>query len=218
MICSWKKLFICGLSLFICFSFSTGSQAAVKKDSGGYIIGQKLPKKPYYKNGVLIVNKQHPLPKKYAPGESKTARKAFNQMATAARKSGHRLTAFSTYRSFSRQQVLYANYKKRDGQKAADRYSARAGYSEHQSGLGFDIGDSRYPKHFAENSFAKTRAAKWLAKHAHEYGFVLRYPKGKEKITGYMYESWHFRYVGKSLAKKIHAKNVTMEEYFNIVK
>lgn len=214
----WKKCFIGVLSMCVLLSFSVTSEAMAKTDAGGYIIGQKLPKKPYYKNGVLIVNKQHPLPKNYAPGENKTARKAFNQMATAARKSGHRLTAFSTYRSYSRQQVLYANYKKRDGQKKADRYSARAGYSEHQTGLGFDIGDARYPKHYAEDSFAKTKAAKWLAAHAHEYGFILRYPKGKEKITGYMYESWHFRYVGKSLAKKIHDKNVTLEEYLKITR
>ena len=186
---------------------------AVTLPADQYIEGQKLPDKPMYINGILLVNKQYPLPKNYAPGENKIARANFTEMAKAAKKSGVNLTAFSTYRSFDYQVNLYAKYVKRDGRKAADRYSARAGYSEHQSGLAFDIGEVNAPTHWARDSFGKTPAAKWLAKNAHRYGFVMRYPKDKESITGYMHESWHYRYIGVAHAKEIHAKNTTLEEY-----
>ena len=181
-----------------------------------YIVGQLLPEKPTYIKGVLIVNKHYPLPKNFAPGEDRTARAEFNKMAAEAKKSGIRLTAFSTYRSFDYQTNLYTKYVKRDGVKAADRYSARPGYSEHQSGLAFDIGEANAPKHWANASFGSTKAGKWLATNAHRYGFVMRYPKGKESITGYMHESWHYRYVGAVLAKEIYAKQNTIEEYIDV--
>ncbi|MDG3044442.1 M15 family metallopeptidase [Bacillus sp. B6(2022)] len=112
-----------------------------------------------------------------------------------------RLTAFSTFRSYDRQRVLYNNYVASHGKKQADRFSARPGYSEHQTGLAFDIGGVN-SKHWAEDSFANTKEAKWLAKHAHEFGFIIRYPKGKEKVTGYQYEPWHLRYLGSKMRKK----------------
>lgn len=180
---------------------------------GGYIEGQQLPVKPTYVKGHLIANKKYPLPKNFAPGESKEARAQFNKMVVEARKSNLNLTAFSTYRSFSYQTTLYDKYVKRDGKAAADRYSARPGYSEHQTGLAFDIGQVNQQKHWAAASFGTTKAGLWVAKNAHRYGFVMRYPNGKEKITGYMHESWHFRYVGQHPATEIYKKGITLEEY-----
>ncbi len=176
----------------------------------------ELPKKPTTINGVLLANKQHPLPATYAPGEVPEARAAFETMKAAAAKDGINLNAFSTYRDFARQKQLYENYVAKDGQQAADRYSARPGYSEHQTGLTFDIGEAGKEQHWASSSFGDTEGGKWLAANSHEYGFILRYPKEKEKITGYMHESWHFRYVGKDIALEIYKKDGTLEEYLGI--
>lgn len=183
------------------------------KDVAGYIAGQKLPVKPTYIKNILITNKQLPLPKQFAPGENKEARTQFKKMAAEAKKAGIHLTAFSTYRSFTYQTNLYDKYAKRDGKNVADRYSARPGYSEHQTGLAFDIGEIGQEKHWASESFGKTKASRWLADHAHSYGFILRYPSGKEHITGYMHEAWHFRFVGKGISESIYKRGITLEEY-----
>lgn len=179
----------------------------------GYEGNETLPIEPTYIDGILMASKQYPLPSGYAPGESPEARAAFNEMAAAALLDDIRLVAFSTYRSFERQQEIYARYVGNDGQEAADRYSARPGYSEHQTGLAFDIGEENAEQHFARESFGETAAGKWVAEHAHTYGFILRYPKGKEKITGYMYEPWHFRYIGKEKAQAVYVSGLTLEEY-----
>ncbi|TFD98314.1 D-alanyl-D-alanine carboxypeptidase family protein [Jeotgalibacillus sp. R-1-5s-1] len=171
---------------------------------------------PYYVDGVLIANKQHPLPTDFAPGEDPEARTAFNQMAEAASAEGITLVAFSTFRSYDYQVDLYNRYVDQHGQEEADRFSARPGYSEHQTGLGFDIGEAGQEEHWAEDSFKDTAGAKWLAENAHEYGFILRYPAGKEEITGYQYESWHFRYLGKELATEVYNSGLTLEEYLGI--
>ncbi|WP_227396480.1 M15 family metallopeptidase [Jeotgalibacillus aurantiacus] len=171
---------------------------------------------PYYVDGVLIANKQHPLPTDFAPGEDPEARAAFNQMAEAASAEGITLVAFSTFRSYDYQVDLYNRYVDQHGQEEADRFSARPGYSEHQTGLGFDIGEAGQEEHWAEDSFKDTAGAKWLAENAHEYGFILRYPAGKEEITGYQYESWHFRYLGKELATEVYNSGLTLEEYLGI--
>lgn len=181
-----------------------------------YIEGQKLPAKPTYIKGILLANKQLPLPKDFVPGESTVARAQFTAMAAEAKEAGIQLTAFSTYRSYNYQANLYVNYVKRDGKVAADRYSARPGYSEHQTGLAFDIGAVNETKHWATASFGQTKAGMWVAAHAHHYGFIMRYPQGKETLTGYMPESWHFRYVGKEAAKIIYKNAMTLEEYVGI--
>ena len=162
-----------------------------------------------YVGGVMIVNKTYPLPSTYNPGADATATAAFNEMKAAAKTAGYNLTIRSGFRSYNTQKELYDKYVARDGQAKADTYSARPGYSEHQSGLAFDINN-------ASDAFNDTPEAKWLAENAWQYGFILRYPKGKESITGYKYESWHYRYVGKDLAKKIFDSGKTMEEYFGI--
>ncbi|MCG7346353.1 M15 family metallopeptidase [Sporosarcina sp. ACRSL] len=192
------------------------NQPQTSPNKSGYIEGQKLPDEPTYINGILIANKKYPLPSTYAPGENKEAREAFEEMAAEAKLSGFNLTAFSTYRSFEYQTSLYNRYVSRDGVEKADRYSARPGYSEHQTGLAFDIGEVNYEKYWASNKFGETEAGKWVAANAYRYGFILRYPNGKEEITGYMHESWHFRYLGKEIAEEIFKRNITLEEYLGI--
>lgn len=197
-----------------------GSSTEVKKtpsiDNGGYIEGQVLPKEPKFVKGILLANKKYPLPTTYAPGEDKKARAAFEKMAAEAKLEDFNLNAFSTYRSFEYQTTLYERYVARDGEKAADTYSARPGYSEHQTGLAFDIGEVNFEQHFASSSFGETGAGKWVAANAHRFGFVMRYPEGKEQITGYMHESWHFRFVGTEIAEEIFKRNLTLEEYLGV--
>lgn len=188
----------------------------VKRDAGGYVINQKMPKKEHYVNGILIANKMYPMPQSFAPGESVEAREAFNKLNAEAKKAGYEFDAFSTYRSYDRQVELYNNYVSRDGQEAADTYSARPGFSEHQTGLAFDIGEVGNSADYADDRFGETEAGKWLALHAHEFGFIMRYPEGKKEITGYKYESWHFRYVGVDIATEIYKNNSTLEEYLNV--
>lgn len=168
-----------------------------------------------YVSGILVVNKVYALPSTYNPGIIPVAQQGVNAMVSAAKKEGIYLSVISAYRSYSYQSTLYNNYVKRDGQAAADRYSARPGHSEHQSGLAFDFGGTSQ-KHWFESSFADTSEGKWLAANAHKYGFILRYPKGKESITGYMFEPWHFRYVGSGEAPKIKSSGKTLEEYLNV--
>jgi zinc D-Ala-D-Ala carboxypeptidase len=189
---------------------------APDKDNRKYIDGQELPKEPTYIKDILIANKQYPLPSTYSPGESKEARAAFNEMAAAAKLDGFELIAFSTYRSYDYQTGLYERYVERDGSEAADRYSARPGYSEHQTGLAFDIGEVNNEQYYASEKFGETEAGKWVAANAYRFGFIMRYPEGKEKITGYMHESWHFRYVGIDVAEEIYKKNISLEEYLGI--
>ncbi|QHJ70634.1 D-alanyl-D-alanine carboxypeptidase family protein [Planococcus halotolerans] len=168
-----------------------------------------------YVDGILVVNKVYALPSTYNPGIIPVAQQGVNAMVSAAKSNGVYLSVISSYRSYSYQSTLYNNYVKRDGQAAADRYSARPGHSEHQTGLAFDFGGTNQ-NHWLESSFADTSEGKWLAANAHKYGFILRYPKGKESITGYMFEPWHFRYVGSGEAPKIKESGKTLEEYLNV--
>ncbi|MFY3791712.1 D-alanyl-D-alanine carboxypeptidase family protein [Ureibacillus sp. MALMAid1270] len=192
------------------------NESETSKVDNGYIVGQTLPTEPTYIDGVLIANKKYPLPKTFNPGENVEARAAFEEMAAAARQAGYELTAFSTFRSFEYQTTLYNRYVERDGKDNADRYSARPGYSEHQTGLAFDIGEVDRQDLWLTSEFGESEAGKWLVANAHLYGFILRYPQGKEDITGYMYESWHFRYLGIPLATKVKESGVTLEEYLGI--
>ena len=167
---------------------------------------------------LIICNKYHKLKSDYVPDLAslsgygggyleKTAAEYFKKMSDAAKKEGIKVYNISGYRSYNTQKSLYNGYVSRDGQKNADTYSARAGTSEHQTGLATDINS-------VSTSFETTKTYKWLAKNAYKYGFILRYPKGKEYITGYMYEPWHYRYVGTSVAKIIYEENITYEEYY----
>ncbi len=162
-----------------------------------------------YIKGILVVNKSYALPSSYAPGVNAEAKKAFDRMAADAAKEGLDLWIRSGYRSYSRQKEIYNNYVAEDGKAAADRYSARPGHSEHQTGLAFDVNS-------LSQSFENTAEGKWLAKNCWKYGFIIRYPKGKESITGYMYEPWHIRYLGADNAKAVHDSGLTLEEYLGV--
>ena len=161
--------------------------------------------KPTYVGGVLIVNKNHALPRSYG-GYNSDAVSALNRLQAGAKNAGFSMPLLSGYRSFDYQDKLYRKYAAEDGVAAANTYSAWPGHSEHQTGLAFDVGS-------ISNNYGSTRAGKWLAAHAHEYGFIIRYPKGKEHITGYQYEPWHVRYLGVDLATKVYESGLCLEEY-----
>lgn len=137
------------------------------------------------------------------------AKEAFESMSDDAKKEGMNIIAMSSYRSYDYQVNLYNNYVKTDGKEAADTYSARPGYSEHQTGLAVDVYNLELPY----TSFEETEEFNWMQENAYKYGFILRFPKDKVDITGYQYEAWHYRYVGKEVAKYIHNHNMTLEEY-----
>ena len=166
---------------------------------------------------LMLVNKFYTVGSGYVPklkgvtgggSMEPTAAAAFEKMVAAAKTDGINLWNVSGYRSYSTQQSLYNNYKKRDGQTKADTYSARPGSSEHQTGLATDICTASSSAHFE-----KTEKYKWLINNSYKYGFILRYPEGKTYITGYKFEPWHYRYVGVEAATYIHNNNITFEEY-----
>lgn len=182
---------------------------------------------------AVLVNKTYKLPDNFKPDDlvepnipfifkeksdkrlmRKEAAGALEKLVDAAKKDGVSLAGVSGYRSQSTQKTLFENYVKKDGEEAARKYSAVPGHSEHQTGLAMDISGSD-GKCAASDCFAGTKEAKWLAGHAAEHGFIIRYPKGKEDITGYQYEPWHLRYVGTKAAKEIMEKGVTLEEYMS---
>ena len=157
---------------------------------------------------IVIANKHYPLSKDYNPGENPTAKAELLKLIAAMQEAGFPISDhYSGFRSYETQTQLYQDYVNKDGKAEADRYSARPGYSEHQTGLAFDLigtdGDL----------VTEEKAAQWLLDHAADYGFVVRYLKGKEKETGYMAEEWHLRYVGKE-AKEIAETGLSLEEYY----
>ncbi len=169
------------------------------------------PKEPdvTYIDGILIANKTYALPSTYNPGVDPTANAALKKMFAAAKSDGLNLFVKSGFRSYATQKRIYNNYVSRDGVAEADRYSARPGHSEHQTGLAFDINK-------IDSSFEGTPEAIWLAANCHKYGFIIRYPKGKEAITGYMYEPWHIRYLGVKTATAVYNSGLCLEEYLGI--
>lgn len=180
-----------------------------------------------YVDGVLMVNKTYPLPSTYKPNKpykeitsnylygadyiEDYVMQKYLEMSNDAKGEGINLKMTSGYRSYDVQVDLYNEYKKRDGKEAADKYSARPGHSEHQSGLCFDLNGTN-------ENFIKTKEGKWLNDNAYKYGFVLRFPEGATNYTGYMYEGWHFRYVGESLSEKLYNNGnwISLEEYYGI--
>ena len=168
-------------------------------------------------NDIVVVNKQFGLPKDYrAENELEVeALKAAETMMKDALKEGIVINIKSGYRSYKTQEALHEYYVKRDGSKVANRYSAIPGHSEHQTGLAFDFTTSNTNKSIG-TWFTNTQQAKWLYENAYKYGFIIRYPEGKEEITGYQYESWHYRYVGYEHSKNFAMNNLTLEEYLEI--
>ena len=178
-------------------------------------------------NYDFIVNKNNKLSENYIPSDleqisleyscdnkylRKIAKENFDQMAVDAKKNGFNIVAVSTYRSYEYQEKLYNNYVKNKGYYYADMCSARAGHSEHQTGLAVDIADLSLDY----DNFENTKEFIWVKKNAHKYGFIMRYPKAKFHITGFKYEPWHYRYVGRDIATYIYENNLTLEEYKKI--
>lgn len=189
----------------------------------------------YYKNiktitepdiYLVLVNKEYKLPENYVPSKlelisnefanenkylREEARIAFENLSKDAKELGYRIIAVSTYRDYEYQNKLYNMYVEEKGIDYADKCSARPGHSEHQTGLAVDVEGSNYDYDEFENSIEFV----WMKENAYKYGFILRYPKGKEKITGFKYEPWHYRYVGLDTAKTIHDEKLTLEEYYD---
>lgn len=174
-------------------------------------------------NYLVIVNKNNRLPKEYIPSDLELinhkysdskqymrtkAKLAFESMAKDIEKINLKIIAVSTFRTYEYQEKLFNNYVKEKGLKYANRCSAKAGYSEHQTGLAVDIAN----KNLDYDNFDKTDEFNWVKDNAHKYGFIMRYPENKEDITGYKYEPWHYRYVG-DIATYIYNNNLTFEEY-----
>jgi len=179
----------------------------------------------------LVVNKQRNLSSEYVPKDlvklevetclpnpeinqlRKDASDAITEMFEFAKEEDLRLVARSGYRSYATQDSLYHGIVNKYGQDYADKYSAYPGQSEHQTGLALDI-TAASVNYQLEDVFGETEEGIWTKENAHRFGFIIRYPEGKEDITGYLYEPWHLRYVGEKLAKKIYEEDITLEEYF----
>ena len=174
---------------------------------------------------TILVNKYNYLTEDYVPENLQTvdkkyssktlqlvdyAKEAFEELSEAASKENYTVLAMSSYRSYQYQYNLYNRYVNTDGIEAADTYSARPGYSEHQTGLAVDVYNGK--EDFT--NFEKTKEYNWMQDNAYKFGFILRFPKDKVLETGYQYESWHYRYVGKEIAKYIHDNNLCFEEYY----
>lgn len=184
---------------------------------------------------VVMVNKQYALPEDYEPDDlvypdvpfifsekidkrklRTEAAAALEKLFAAAEEDGVHLAGVSGYRSYSRQKTLFEQYAKRDGEEAARMYSAYPGTSEHQTGFAIDVSGTD-GKCAAESCFEGTPEALWLADHAWEHGYVIRYPADKVEITGYKYEPWHIRFVGEELARELHERGFVLEEYYDAV-
>lgn len=190
--------------------------------------GAKKPNPPRdpAKTNVLV-NKRHPLvPRKFVPRLSAVpgtgislqppAAKAYKRLAAAARRDGVNIKLTSGYRSHARQQELLRQYTRAYGSAYAKRIVALPGTSEHQTGLAIDVGNHSRACAL-QPCFAGTKVGAWMARNAPAHGFILRYPWGMEKVTGYLYEPWHFRYVGPAQAKSIkRAKAKTLEHYYGV--
>jgi len=182
---------------------------------------------------TVFVNPEHSLPKSYIPDNLVTVNVFFNlksydertlmraeaaqaleRLFAAAREDGYELCGVSGYRSYSRQKQIFINNILTKGREYTLKYSAVPGASEHQTGLAMDV-SCKSLRYNLSTSFSETPEGKWLAQNAHHYGYIIRYPKGKAHITGYAYEPWHIRYVGKGLAKYLYENDLTLEEYYN---
>lgn len=139
----------------------------------------------------------------------KVAKEAFEKLSSDALKLGYKIVAVSAYRDFSYQENLFNYYVEKYGEDYALNCSAKAGHSEHQTGLAVDVMGSNN----SYDDFELSDEFEWMINNAHKYGFILRYPKNKEKITGFKYEPWHYRYVGVEVAKIIYENKITLEEY-----
>lgn len=174
---------------------------------------------------AILVNKYHKLPDDYEPDDlvyltysnggyryqlRKEAALHFEELTEVAKIDNVIFYPFSAYRSFTTQTTLYNNYKRRDGEEKADTYSARPGFSEHQTGLAIDVRSSTLNDNLTNKDY------EWMLNNSYKYGFIVRYPKGKQHITQFIEEPWHIRYLGVELATKVHDSNLTYDEYYDL--
>lgn len=193
----------------------TISLVNTKRDYDFY---QETCKTDISKGNLMLVNKYNLLDKDYNPDDlkdvsatyayagnklKKQAYEAFKKLANDAKKDGNTIVILSSYRTYEYQESLWN--KRKD-----DNYVARAGASEHETGLSIDVADF-YDKN---DSFKDTESYIWMLNNAHKYGFILRYPEGKENITGYKFEAWHYRYLGVDMATKVYNEGITYDEYY----
>mgnify|MGYP000110502437 FL=1 len=174
---------------------------------------------------MVLVNKLNRLQSNYVPHDleqislnyatnnkflRKEAKENFEKLSSDAKKIGYSIIAVSAYRDYDYQENLFKNYVKEKGENYALKCSAKAGHSEHQTGLSVDVMGSNNDY----DQFEKSKEFDWMKNNSYKYGFILRYPKGKEYITGFKYEPWHYRYVGKDIASIIYTEGITLEEYY----
>lgn len=202
---------------------------ALPSDAYLYKHDSETVENPY--DVLALVNKEHALPGDYTPEDlvipnvrypftddlpkkqlRKIAADALEELFEASDEAGLELYAQSGYRSYDRQESIFTSNIEQHGEEEANNFSARPGQSEHQSGLTMDV-TSPSVGFRLEISFGETPEGTWLMDHAHEHGFIIRYPEGKEDITQYQYEPWHLRYVGVKVATKIYEDQITLEEY-----
>ncbi|MEG1469336.1 MAG: M15 family metallopeptidase [Anaerovoracaceae bacterium] len=178
------------------------------------------------KDKLMIVNKNNKMSSKYVPTNLRSltgystsdvkvksyVKTAYIKLYNAAKEDGHTIKAVSGYRSYALQKYLFNYYVSVDGLKEAERASARPGTSEHQTGLAIDVSSASVGYDLLER-YGNEKEGKWLKNNAYKYGFIIRYEQGKEKRTGYMYEPWHIRFVGKEAAKYITENDLTLEQY-----
>jgi len=174
---------------------------------------------------TILVNKYHKLPENYEPNDlvdlsykngnytyklRKRAAEDYERLTSAALLDNIIFYPYSAYRSYETQNYLYTRYKERDGELKADTYSARPGFSEHQLGLAVDVRSNTLSDNLTDKDY------KWMLDNSYKYGFIVRYPKGKQHITQFMEEPWHLRYLGSELATKVHDSNLTYDEYYDL--
>ncbi|MBP1968496.1 D-alanyl-D-alanine carboxypeptidase [Virgibacillus natechei] len=183
---------------------------------------------------LALVNKQYALPSDYTPDDlvvpdvpfpfdedlpqkqlRAVAADALEELFQAADEAGLDLVAQSGYRSYDRQDTIFASNVEAHGEEAANNFSAQPGESEHQTGLTMDV-TTPHINNELTIEFGETAEGKWVEEHAAEYGFIIRYPEGKEEITEYQFEPWHIRYVGEKTAQEITAQAITLEEYYGV--
>lgn len=166
---------------------------------------------PTYINGILLVNKDYGLPPTFGNGDDPTVLAKLQQLQRDAQAQGINISnSYSGYRSYQYQTQLYNNYVNLHGEEEANTFSAKPGFSEHQTGLTFDLKDLN--GQLVEDPIT----SQWIKDNCAKYGFIVRYPEGKEDITGYIYEPWHLRYVGEDVANQIMNNNTTLEQYLGV--
>ena len=186
-----------------------------------------IQKTDYSKGNLILVNKFHKLEEDYVVEDlvpvslqyaydghyiKKEVLENFIDLWHDAKENGFTIIINSSYRDYEYQEQLYENYSRVHGRTEADTFSAKPGHSEHQTGLAIDV--AAYGSNI--DDFGQTPEFEWMKDNAHKYGFILRYPEGKEHITGYMCEPWHYRYVGKEVAKEIYEMGITFDEYYEL--